>query len=66
MSMPTFNAAALSGIPAGVQAQGVWRGRRQRFVRFAGEAETATMYSAGAAACEGDLGARGAPPTGLR
>lgn len=39
-------AAALAGVPAGVQAQGVWSGRRQLFVRFAGEAETATMYSA--------------------
>ena len=38
-------AAALAGVPAGVQAQGVWAGRRQLFVRFAGEAETATMYS---------------------
>ena len=37
--------AALAGVPAGVQAQGVWAGRRQLFVRFAGEAETATMYS---------------------
>lgn len=41
-------AAALAGVPAGVQAQGVWAGRRQLFVRFAGEAETATMYSAAA------------------
>jgi hypothetical protein len=39
-------AAALAGVPAGVQAQGVWAGRRQLFVRFAGEAETATMYTA--------------------
>ena len=38
-------AAALAGVPAGVQAQGVWTGRRQLFVRFAGEAETATMYT---------------------
>jgi organic radical activating enzyme len=37
-------AAALSGVPAGVQALGPWAGRRQLFVRFAGEAETATMY----------------------
>ena len=41
-------AAALAGVPAGVQAQGVWAGRRQLFVRFAGEAETATMYTAAA------------------
>lgn len=39
-------AAALAGIPAGVQALGPWAGRRQLFVRFAGEAETATMYMA--------------------
>jgi organic radical activating enzyme len=38
-------AAALSGVPAGVQALGPWAGRRQLFVRFAGEAETATMYT---------------------
>jgi organic radical activating enzyme len=39
-------AAALAGVPAGVQAIGPWAGRRQLFVRFAGEAETATMYGA--------------------
>lgn len=38
--------AALAGIPAGLQAQGVWSGRRQIFIRFAAEAETATMYTA--------------------
>ena len=43
-----INAAALAGVPAGVQAQGIWAGRRQLFVRFAGEAETATMYTAAA------------------
>jgi hypothetical protein len=37
--------AALAGIPAGVQASGPWSGRRQLFVRFASEAETATMYT---------------------
>jgi hypothetical protein len=37
--------AALSGIASGVQAFGVWAGHRQLFVRFAGEAETATMYT---------------------
>jgi hypothetical protein len=37
--------AALSGIASGVQAFGVWAGYRQLFVRFAGEAETATMYT---------------------
>ncbi len=46
--------AALAGIPAGLQAQGVWAGRRQLFVRFAGEAETATMYTADALANEID------------
>lgn len=39
-------AAALSGVPAGVQSLGPWAGRRQLFIRFAGEAETATMYMA--------------------
>ncbi|MDQ8153130.1 MAG: hypothetical protein P3B98_00590 [Gemmatimonadota bacterium] len=45
MTSPRMAAAALAGVPAGVQAQGVWMGRRQLFVRFAGEAETATMYT---------------------
>lgn len=40
--------AALAGIPAGVQSLGPWSGRRQLFVRFAGEAETATIYTADA------------------
>ncbi len=40
--------AALAGIPAGIQAAGPWSGRRQLFVRFAGEAETAAMYTADA------------------
>jgi hypothetical protein len=40
--------AALAGIPAGVQAVGPWSGRRQLFVRFANEAETATLYTADA------------------
>jgi organic radical activating enzyme len=44
--------AALAGIPAGIQAQGAWAGRRQLFVRFAAEAETATMYTADALANE--------------
>jgi organic radical activating enzyme len=44
--------AALAGVPAGLQAQGVWTGRRQLFVRFAAEAETATMYTADALAQE--------------
>ena len=52
MTMPGFTSAALAGVPAGVQAQGVWVGRRQLFVKFAGEAETATMYSSDALARE--------------
>ena len=48
MTATPMAAAALAGVPAGVQAQGVWAGRRQLFVRFAGEAETATMYTAAA------------------
>jgi organic radical activating enzyme len=44
--------AALAGIPGGLQSQGVWAGRRQLFVRFAAEAETATMYTADALANE--------------
>jgi hypothetical protein len=44
--------AALAGVPAGIQAQGVWTGRRQLFIRFAAEAETATMYTADALAQE--------------
>ena len=44
--------AALAGIPAGLHSQGVWAGRRQLFVRFAAEAETATMYTADALANE--------------
>ena len=41
-------AAALAGVPIGIQRQGVWAGRRQLFIRFAGPAETATMYTADA------------------
>src|SRR5215469_14127907 len=48
MTATPMAAAALAGVPAGVQAQGVWAGRRQLFVRFAGEAETATMYTSAA------------------
>lgn len=44
--------AALAGVPTGLQSQGVWVGRRQLFVRFAAEAETATMYTAQAIAQE--------------
>ena len=52
MTTPGFTAAALAGVPVGVQAQGLWVGRRQMFVKFAGEAETATMYSSDALARE--------------
>lgn len=43
--LPTFS-AALAGIPAGLQVTGPWSGRRQLFVKFAVEAETATIYTA--------------------
>ena len=45
-------AAALVGVVPVVQSQGVCIGRRQLAVRFAGEAETAVMYSAMALAEE--------------
>lgn len=48
MTQTVGPAAALAGVPAGVQAIGAWQGRRQLFVRFAAEAETATMYTADA------------------
>jgi hypothetical protein len=51
MQPPLFT-APLAGVSSGLQAQGVWAGRRQLFVRFAGEAETATMYRADALARE--------------
>ena len=35
--------AALAGVAAGVQSRGIWAGRRQLFVRFAGEGETPTL-----------------------
>lgn len=44
--------AALAGVPAGLQGHGAWSGRRQIFVRFAAEGETATMYTADALASE--------------
>ena len=53
MSTPVLT-AALAGVPSGIQSQGIWQGRRQLFVRFAGEAETATMYRADALAREID------------
>jgi hypothetical protein len=51
--------AALAGIPAGIQAAGPWAGRRQLFVKFAQEAETATMFTADALRSELErIGAR--------
>jgi hypothetical protein len=52
MSKTAGPTAALAGVPTGLQASGVWAGRRQLFVRFAAEAETATMYTAQAIAQE--------------
>lgn len=52
MARLTGPTAALAGTPAGVQGHGVWAGRRQLVVRFAGEAETAVMYTAEALAQE--------------
>jgi hypothetical protein len=52
MALAGSPTAALAGIPAGLQAQGLWAGRRQLFIRFAAEAETATMYTADALANE--------------
>lgn len=53
MKPRTFGpAAALVGVMPVVQTQGVSMGRRQLAVRFAGEAETAVMYSAMALAEE--------------
>jgi organic radical activating enzyme len=52
MSPIAIPTAALAGIPAGLQTQGVWAGRRQIFIRFAAEGETATMYTADALANE--------------
>lgn len=51
-TQPPILTAPLAGVSSGLQAQGVWVGRRQLFVRFAGEAETATMYRADALARE--------------
>jgi hypothetical protein len=44
--------AALSGLAGWVQPRGPWMGRRQLVARFAGEAETATLYTAVAFAGE--------------
>lgn len=47
-SKPMPLGAALAGIPSGIRSTGPWAGRRQLFVKFAGVAETATMYTADA------------------
>lgn len=52
MARLTGPTAALAGTPAGVQGHGLLAGRRQLVVRFAGEAETAVMYTAEALAQE--------------
>lgn len=52
MAQASGPTAALAGVPTGLQAQGLWVGRRQLFIRFAAEAETATMYTAPAIAQE--------------
>ena len=52
MARLTGPTAALAGTPAGVQGHGLWAGRRQLVIRFAGEAETAVMYTAEALAQE--------------
>ena len=46
MARGTGPTAAIAGITPGIQGQGAWAGRRQLFVRFAGEAETAVLYTA--------------------
>lgn len=51
-TLPSMS-AALAGVPAGVQPYGPWTGRRQLFLRFADEAETATIYTA--AAIKGEI-----------
>ena len=48
MSSPAPVAAALAGVPVALQQHGVWSGRRQLFIKFAGPAETAMMYTADA------------------
>jgi hypothetical protein len=52
MAMSQLLTAALAGVPMGIQRQGVFLGRRQIFIKFAGAAETATMYTADALARE--------------
>ena len=51
--IPTASPAApLAGVHAGIQSHGLYLGRRQLFVRFAAEAETAVMYTPEALANE--------------
>ena len=45
MSLTPVLAAALAGIPIGIQRQGILAGRRQLLIKFAEPAETATMYT---------------------
>lgn len=45
MARTTGPTAAIAGMLPGVQSQGIWTGRRQLFVRFAAEAETAVLYT---------------------
>jgi len=45
---PVPMGAALAGISSGIRSTGPWAGRRQLVVRFAREAETATMFTAAA------------------
>lgn len=52
MKRPMEPTAAISAIAGWVQPRGPWLGRRQLVVRFAGEAETATLYTASAFAGE--------------
>lgn len=47
-AMTTQPTAALAGVPSGIQSYGLCTGRRQVFVRFAIEGETAQMYTASA------------------
>lgn len=52
MSINPVLAAALAGIPIGIQRQGICAGRRQLLIRFAEPAETATMYTSDSLARE--------------
>jgi hypothetical protein len=67
-------AGVAAGVAAGVQSRGIWAGRRQLFVRFAGEGETPTLdrrwstllEQAVAMNADCRLAMRVPPPTGLR